>query len=111
MLIFIILCSIISLIFSLASFVLSEKNPYTDKVSTYECGFNPLHVPGEPFSIKFFLVGVLFLVFDVEISLLLPWSATSNALGLYEQLIVFLFILILTVGLIYEWSKGGLEWE
>lgn len=110
-LIIIILSLIISTLISGASFLLSQKTPDKEKVSPYECGFDPFHNPGEPFSIRFFLIAILFLVFDLEISYLFPWSCVTNVISLKGQVIILLFLLILTAGLIYEWIKGGLEWE
>lgn len=102
------LLSIIILFFSI---FLSSKFPDKEKVSIYECGFNPFHLTGQPFSIRFFLIAILFLIFDLEIIYLFPWSVNSNLIDYFSQLIIFLFILILIIGLIYEWFKGGLEWE
>ena len=110
-LIIIILSFVITTILLIASFLLSEKAPDKEKVSVYECGFDPFHSPGEPFCIRFFLIAILFLVFDLEISYLFPWSLTSNVISLEGHFIVVLFLVILTLGLIYEWVKGGLEWE
>ena len=102
---------IISIIISITSFVLSDKSPDKEKVSVYECGFDPFHNPGEPFSIRFFLIAILFLIFDLEISYLFPWSISTSFLNLRTQIIIYIFLIILTLGLIYEWIKGGLEWE
>lgn len=110
-LVILIISLLLSAVISIASYLLGEKSPDREKVSVYECGFDPFHSPGEPFSIRFFLIAILFLVFDLEISYLFPWSATSNIISLEGHLIVGLFLIILTVGLIYEWIKGGLEWE
>nr|ALO20823.1 NADH dehydrogenase subunit 3 [Eudendrium capillare] len=93
------------------SSLLSDKSPDKEKVSVYECGFDPFHNPGEPFSIKFFLIGILFLIFDLEVTYLFPWSVGTNLINLKGQLIVYLFLFILIIGLIYEWIKGGLDWE
>ena len=101
----------LSIIIAIASYVLSDKTPDKEKVSVYECGFDPFHSPGKPFSIRFFLIAILFLVFDLEISYLFPWSCSSNLISLKGQWIVITFLVILTLGLIYEWLKGGLEWE
>nr|YP_010890008.1 NADH dehydrogenase subunit 3 [Stephalia dilata]WJJ69995.1 NADH dehydrogenase subunit 3 [Stephalia dilata] len=109
--IWIIISLLLSFIISFLSFLLSEKNPDKEKVSTYECGFNPIHIPGEPFSIRFFLIAILFLVFDLEISYLFPWSTCTNLINIKGQIIILLFLLILIIGLIYEWIKGGLDWE
>ena len=102
---------LLSFIISFISLLLSEKTPDKEKVTIYECGFNPIHIPGKPFSIKFFLIAILFLIFDLEISYLFPWSVSSNMINIKGQIIIIIFIIILTIGLIYEWVKGGLEWE
>lgn len=109
--IFLIISVGLSGIISTASFILSEKTPDKEKVSVYECGFDPFHNPGEPFSVRFFLIAILFLIFDLEITYLLPWSNFSAYLSINGQTIVYIFVIILVVGLIYEWIKGGLEWE
>jgi len=101
----------LSFIFSILSLILTEARPTREKVSTFECGFNPIHYPGYPFSIRFFVIGVLFLVFDIEISLLFPWSSFSINMSFEGQSILIIFILVLILGLIYEWAMGGLEWE
>ena len=101
----------LSTIIAIASYLLSDKTPDKEKVSVYECGFDPFHSPGKPFSIRFFLIAILFLVFDLEISYLFPWSYSNNIISLKGQWIIILFLIILTLGLIYEWLKGGLEWE
>nr|YP_010890059.1 NADH dehydrogenase subunit 3 [Resomia ornicephala]WJJ70071.1 NADH dehydrogenase subunit 3 [Resomia ornicephala]WJJ70083.1 NADH dehydrogenase subunit 3 [Resomia ornicephala] len=109
------ICVIISFILSfvicILSFILCEKNPDKEKVSIYECGFNPVQIPGKPFSIRFFVIAILFLVFDLEISYLFPWSMNSNIIDIKGQIIVIFFLIILSIGLIYEWIRGGLEWE
>lgn len=110
-LLIIFLSLVISIIISGASFILSYKSPDKEKVSPYECGFDPFHNPGEPFSIRFFLIAILFLVFDLEISYLFPWSCATNLISLKGQFIITIFLFILVIGLIYEWVKGGLEWE
>jgi len=101
----------LSLIISLASYFLGDKSPDKEKVSVYECGFDPFHAPGEPFSIRFFLIAILFLVFDLEITFLFPWSTASSLIDLKGQLIVILFLVLLALGLVYEWLRGGLDWE
>nr|YP_010880998.1 NADH dehydrogenase subunit 3 [Pelagia noctiluca]WIA66015.1 NADH dehydrogenase subunit 3 [Pelagia noctiluca] len=102
---------LLSLVISSASFFLGTTSPDKEKASAYECGFNPFDNPGNPISVKFFLIGILFLVFDLEISLLFPWCASSHLSGEYGLWVVVAFIYILVWGLIYEWIKGGLEWE
>nr|WOE91071.1 NADH dehydrogenase subunit 3 [Cassiopea sp. MKL-2023] len=102
---------ILSSIIGIASLILSDTSPDKEKTSVYECGFSPYENLGSPISIRFFLIGILFLIFDLEISLLFPWSASSYLITLTGIFIIFLFLLILTWGLIYEWIEGGLEWE
>ena len=109
--IFLMLSFLICIIISSVSFLLSQRNPNKEKVSVYECGFDPFHNPGEPFSIRFFLISILFLVFDLEISYLFPWSLSSFLIDYVGQAFLILFLLILIWGLVYEWMKGGLEWE
>nr|YP_009868869.1 NADH dehydrogenase subunit 3 [Corydoras duplicareus]QKI32067.1 NADH dehydrogenase subunit 3 [Corydoras duplicareus] len=102
---------ILSLILALVSFWLPQMNPDTEKLSPYECGFDPLGSARLPFSLRFFLVAILFLLFDLEIALLLPLPWANQ---LPEPTITFLWasiiLILLTAGLIYEWIQGGLEW-
>nr|QWS05734.1 NADH dehydrogenase subunit 3 [Oedistoma pygmaeum] len=101
----------LSLILTALNFWLAQMNPDSEKLSPYECGFDPLGSARLPFSIRFFLVAILFLLFDLEIALLLPipWAIQlhypTNTLTWASIL-----ILILTLGLVYEWTQGGLEW-
>nr|YP_009944154.1 NADH dehydrogenase subunit 3 [Polioptila caerulea]QOD95998.1 NADH dehydrogenase subunit 3 [Polioptila caerulea] len=90
---------------------ISQTSPDSEKLSPYECGFDPLGSARLPFSIRFFLVAILFLLFDLEIALLLPlpW-ATQLESPTTTLTWAFTLILILTLGLIYEWTQGGLEW-
>lgn len=104
---FSLLLSIILIVFS---FFLGKKNPYKNKITSYECGFSPIYQPVNPFSIRFFVIGVIFLIFDLELLYLIPWSCSSISLPLASQWIVFCFFSFIGIGLIYEWKKGGLEW-
>nr|YP_010310517.1 NADH dehydrogenase subunit 3 [Acromitus flagellatus]UMY76052.1 NADH dehydrogenase subunit 3 [Acromitus flagellatus] len=110
-LLIILISLLLSLLIALASYMLGDTSPDKEKASVYECGFTPYDNPGNPISVRFFLIGILFLVFDLEISLLFPWSISSYLSTYLGFWVIFLFILILTWGLIYEWVKGGLEWE
>nr|ABY21104.1 NADH dehydrogenase subunit 3 [Aulacorhynchus coeruleicinctis] len=93
------------------NFWLAPINPDSEKLSPYECGFDPLGSARLPFSIRFFLVAILFLLFDLEIALLLPlpW-ATQLPSPTITLTLTFTILLLLTLGLIYEWIQGGLEW-
>nr|NP_203721.1 NADH dehydrogenase subunit 3 [Pantodon buchholzi]BAB64397.1 NADH dehydrogenase subunit 3 [Pantodon buchholzi] len=103
--------TILSLILAVVSFWLPHMNPDTEKLSPYECGFDPLGSARLPFSIRFFLIAILFLLFDLEIALLLPLPWGDQ---LYMPIHTFFWaaaiLMLLTLGLIYEWTQGGLEW-
>nr|ABV23418.1 NADH dehydrogenase subunit 3 [Dysithamnus mentalis] len=103
--------SSLSIILTLLNFWLAQTNPNSEKLSPYECGFDPLGSARLPFSIRFFLVAILFLLFDLEIALLLPlpW-ATQLQSPLTTLTWSSIIILLLTLGLVYEWIQGGLEW-
>nr|ABY21075.1 NADH dehydrogenase subunit 3 [Aulacorhynchus prasinus]ABY21076.1 NADH dehydrogenase subunit 3 [Aulacorhynchus prasinus]ABY21077.1 NADH dehydrogenase subunit 3 [Aulacorhynchus prasinus]ABY21078.1 NADH dehydrogenase subunit 3 [Aulacorhynchus prasinus]ABY21079.1 NADH dehydrogenase subunit 3 [Aulacorhynchus prasinus] len=102
---------ILTLILITLNFWLAPINPDSEKLSPYECGFDPLGSARLPFSIRFFLVAILFLLFDLEIALLLPlpW-ATQLPSPITTLTLTFTILLLLTLGLIYEWIQGGLEW-
>nr|YP_009144587.1 NADH dehydrogenase subunit 3 [Tinamus guttatus]AKJ76807.1 NADH dehydrogenase subunit 3 [Tinamus guttatus]QNN84152.1 NADH dehydrogenase subunit 3 [Tinamus guttatus] len=102
---------ILSTLLTTINLWLAQMNPDTEKLSPYECGFDPLGSARLPFSIRFFLVAILFLLFDLEIALLLPlpW-AIQLPNPLLTMLWTSLILLLLTLGLIYEWIQGGLEW-
>nr|YP_009558795.1 NADH dehydrogenase subunit 3 [Carpodacus rubicilloides]AER41340.1 NADH dehydrogenase subunit III [Carpodacus rubicilloides]QBA83228.1 NADH dehydrogenase subunit 3 [Carpodacus rubicilloides] len=101
----------LSILLTALNFWLAQTNPDSEKLSPYECGFDPLGSARLPFSIRFFLVAILFLLFDLEIALLLPlpWAIQLNSPITTLTWASFL-LLILTLGLIYEWIQGGLEW-
>nr|YP_009170400.1 NADH dehydrogenase subunit 3 [Amblyrhynchus cristatus]ALE29398.1 NADH dehydrogenase subunit 3 [Amblyrhynchus cristatus] len=101
----------ISLLLILISFWLPQLYPDTEKLSPYECGFDPLGTARLPFSLRFFLVAILFLLFDLEIALLLPLPWAINLNNPTQTMILTSAILtLLTLGLVYEWLQGGLEW-
>lgn len=106
--IYFIIAAILSVIMSGASYLLAIRRPETEKVSAYECGFEPFSDTRQQFEVRFFLVGILFIIFDLEISLLFPWAMVINPTNFW---IIMAFLGILTIGLVYEWKKGGLEWE
>nr|AKU77820.1 NADH dehydrogenase subunit 3 [Alophoixus ochraceus]AKU77888.1 NADH dehydrogenase subunit 3 [Alophoixus ochraceus] len=112
MLIFMMILSMtLSIALTTLNFWLAQMNPDSEKLSPYECGFDPLGSARLPFSIRFFLVAILFLLFDLEIALLLPlpW-ATQLQTPTTTLIWASTLILILTLGLVYEWIQGGLEW-
>jgi NADH-quinone oxidoreductase subunit A len=88
-----------------------RKKPSPVKEAPFECGFEPLQLPVERFSVRFYLVAMLFILFDIEIIFLFPWAVVFRSLGGYSLVSVLIFIFILGVGYIYAWKKGALEWE
>nr|YP_009154244.1 NADH dehydrogenase subunit 3 [Oopsacas minuta]AKM54872.1 NADH dehydrogenase subunit 3 [Oopsacas minuta] len=102
---------IFSLILLLISTMTSKNMPEPEKMSVYECGFDPLKTPRLPFSMKFFLMGMLFLMFDLEISYIFPWCTTMKEMKWTSFMTMILFMMMLTLGFMYEWLKEGLEWE
>nr|YP_002929329.1 NADH dehydrogenase subunit 3 [Loris tardigradus]YP_008379080.1 NADH dehydrogenase subunit 3 [Loris lydekkerianus]WKD83284.1 NADH dehydrogenase subunit 3 [Loris lydekkerianus lydekkerianus]WKD83297.1 NADH dehydrogenase subunit 3 [Loris lydekkerianus malabaricus]AGM47574.1 NADH dehydrogenase subunit 3 [Loris lydekkerianus]WKD83310.1 NADH dehydrogenase subunit 3 [Loris lydekkerianus lydekkerianus]BAH69215.1 NADH dehydrogenase subunit 3 [Loris tardigradus] len=104
--------TMLALMLVLVAFWLPQLNIYAEKHSPYECGFDPLDSARLPFSMKFFLVAITFLLFDLEIALLLPlpWALHTNTLNLMLSM-TLLLILILAMGLAYEWTQNGLEWQ
>ena len=101
--------------FILAAFVLAPKNPDVEKLSAYECGFNAFDDARMKFDVRFYLVSILFIIFDLEVAFLFPWAVSLMGLPRGETIFAFwsmmIFLGILTVGFLYEWKKGALEWE
>ena len=109
--IFLAIALILSLGFLVLNFAFSPKNPDPEKLSAYECGFEPFNDSRMEFDIRFYLVAILFIIFDLEIAFLFPWAITLGNLGLFGFFSMMLFLFILTIGFIYEWKKGALDWE
>jgi NADH-quinone oxidoreductase subunit A len=101
----------VSIFLLLIPFVISPKKPYGEKLSVYECGFEPFGDSRGRFDIRFYLVGILFIIFDLEVAFLFPWAITLGKIGLLGFWSMMGFLLTLTIGFIYEWKKGALEWE
>jgi len=95
----------------LASFVVSRQKPDSEKVSAYECGFEAFDDARTKFDVRFYLVSILFIIFDLEVAFLFPWAVALGKIGLYGFWSMMVFLAVLTVGFIYEWRKGALEWE
>jgi NADH-quinone oxidoreductase subunit A len=90
--------------------LLRPKRPTFEKLTTYECGENPEGSPWVKFNIRFYVVALIFLIFDVEVVLLIPWALVYKELGIVGYLIGAIFLILLAVGMAYEWKKGDLEW-
>ena len=109
--IFLILASIIASVIVLASFLLANQKPDPEKLSAYECGFEPFEDSRMEFDVRFYLVAILFIIFDLEIAFLFPWAISLGSIGLLGFTSMMIFLFILTIGFIYEWKKGALDWE
>ena len=101
----------LSVLFIVLNFILSPKKPDPEKLSAYECGFEPFDDSRIEFDVRFYLVAILFIIFDLEIAFLFPWAITLGNIGLLGFCSMMIFLFILTVGFIYEWKKGELDWE
>ncbi|WP_299396866.1 NADH-quinone oxidoreductase subunit A [Pelagibius sp.] len=94
-----------------ASYILARQRPDSEKVSAYECGFEAFDDARSRFDVRFYLVAILFIIFDLEVAFLFPWAVALGDIGLFGFWSMVIFLGILTIGFIYEWKKGALEWE
>jgi NADH-quinone oxidoreductase subunit A len=95
----------------LASLIVARQKPDSEKVSAYECGFDAFGDARARFDVRFYLVAILFIIFDLEVAFLFPWAISLGNIGVYGFWSMVVFLGVLTVGFIYEWKKGALEWE
>ena len=109
--IFLILALGLSCAFVVINFILSPKRPDPEKLSAYECVFEPFVDSRMEFDVRFYLVAILFIIFDLEIAFLFPWAISLGSIGLLGFSSMMIFLFILTIGFIYEWKKGALDWE
>jgi NADH-quinone oxidoreductase subunit A len=109
--VFVGVAALIGLALLISAFALAYKQPDPEKLSAYECGFNAFDDARMKFDVRFYLVAILFIIFDLEVSFLFPWASAFGKLGLYGFWSMMLFLAVLTVGFIYEWKKGALEWN
>ncbi len=110
-LVFLAIAVVISTLFIVAAWLIAKQNPDDEKNSTYECGFEPFDDARHRFDVRFYLVAILFIIFDLEVAFLFPWAITLGDIGLFGFWSMVVFLLVLTVGFIYEWRQGALEWE
>ncbi|MEM6666911.1 MAG: NADH-quinone oxidoreductase subunit A [Pseudomonadota bacterium] len=108
--IFIGICIVIGLALLIAPFAIAVKNPDPEKLSAYECGFNAFDDARMKFDVRFYLVAILFIIFDLEVAFLFPWAVARGDLGIVGFWSMMVFLGVLTIGFIYEWKKGALEW-
>lgn len=94
-----------------ASLVIGKNKPDAEKLSAYECGFDAFDDARNKFDVRFYLVAILFIIFDLEVAFLFPWAVSLGEIGMFGFWSMVVFLGVLTVGLIYEWNKGALDWE
>ena len=110
-LIFIIIALFLSVGFIVLNYLFSPKKPDPEKLSAYECGFEAFSDSRMEFDVRFYLVAILFIIFDLEIAFLFPWAISLGSIGALGFWSMMIFLFILTVGFIYEWKKGALDWD
>ena len=109
--IFIAVAMVVGLALIVAPFLVAYRNPDPEKLSAYECGFNAFDDARMKFDVRFYLVSILFIIFDLEVAFLFPWAVSFGQIGLFGFWSMMVFLGVLTVGFIYEWKKGALEWD
>ena len=110
-LIFIGIAGIVAVVLMVAPMIIAPSKPDPEKLSAYECGFNAFGDARIKFDVRFYLVSILFIIFDLEVAFLFPWAITLKQTGAFAFWSMLAFLGVLTVGFIYEWKKGALEWE
>lgn len=110
-LVFIGIAAVIAIAMVGGSLIAARQKPYAEKLSAYECGFEAFDDARRRFDVRFYLVAILFIIFDLEVAFLFPWAVSLSEIGIFGFLSMLGFLGVLTVGFIYEWRKGALEWE
>jgi len=110
-LVFLGIAIVMSVMMIMASIIIGRQKPDVEKLSAYECGFEAFEDARTKFDVRFYLVAILFIIFDLEIAFLFPWAISLGKIGLFGFWSMMIFLLVLTVGFIYEWRKGALDWE
>jgi NADH-quinone oxidoreductase subunit A len=109
--IFVAVALVIGIVLLIVPFIVAYQQPDPEKLSAYECGFNAFDDARMKFDVRFYLVAILFIIFDLEVAFLFPWAVAFKQVGVYGFWSMMLFLGVLTVGFIYEWKKGALEWD
>jgi NADH-quinone oxidoreductase subunit A len=110
-LVFLVIAGALAIAMVVASYVLARQNPDSEKLSPYESGFPPFQDARVRFDVRYYLVAILFIIFDLEVAFLFPWAVALGDIGLYGFWSMIVFLGVLTIGFVYEWMKGALEWE
>jgi NADH-quinone oxidoreductase subunit A len=109
--VFLVIAGGLSVVMVVASMIVGRRRPDKAKLSAYECGFDAFQDARGQFDVRYYLVSILFIIFDLEIAFLFPWAITLGKIGLLGFFSMMIFLGVLTVGFIYEWKKGALDWE
>ena len=110
-LVFLVIAGGIAVAMISASYILARQRPDSEKLSPYECGFDPFEDARMRFDVRYYLVAILFIIFDLEVAFLFPWAVAFRQIGAFGFWSMIVFLGVLTVGFAYEWMKGALEWE
>ncbi|HEY1797126.1 MAG TPA: NADH-quinone oxidoreductase subunit A [Stellaceae bacterium] len=110
-LVFLVIAGGLAVVMIGASFIAARQRPNSEKLSPYECGFEPFEDARMRFDVRYYLVAILFIIFDLEVAFLFPWAVSLGDVGLFGFWSMIVFLGVLTVGFVYEWMKGALEWE
>ena len=110
-LVFLVIAGGIALAMVAGSFLAARQRPYPEKLSAYECGFEAFDDARRRFDVRYYLVAILFIIFDLEVTFLFPWAVVFGQLGVYGFWSMMVFLGVLTIGFAYEWKKGALEWD
>jgi NADH-quinone oxidoreductase subunit A len=111
LIVFVGVAGVIGLVLLVVAFIVAYQQPDPEKLSAYECGFNAFDDARMKFDVRFYLVAILFIIFDLEVSFLFPWAVAFGKIGSYGFWSMMMFLGVLTIGFIYEWKKGALEWD
>ena len=111
LMVFVGIAVVLSLALLIAPFIVAYRQPDPEKLSAYECGFNAFDDARMKFDVRFYLVAILFIIFDLEVSFLFPWAVAFKSVGEFGFWSMIVFLAVLTIGFIYEWRKGALEWD
>jgi NADH-quinone oxidoreductase subunit A len=110
-LIFFGIASGLSVALVVGSYFVARQSPDPEKLSPYECGFEPFSDSRNQFDVRFYLVAILFIIFELEVAFLFPWAVSLKGIGMFGFLSMIVFLGLLTIGFVYEWKKGALEWD
>lgn len=109
--IFMAVAAAIAIVLLIAPLIIAVRNPDPEKLSAYECGFDAFDDARMKFDVRFYLVSILFIIFDLEVAFLFPWAISLKKVGVFGFWSMMVFLAVLTIGFIYEWRKGALEWD